>query len=73
MDDTTKAALQAFYRLWKVTQAAAGDPHHPAAEESLSNAAHDANTKLRAAGLLGDEQRLVRLMRDAFPDYDPTV
>ena len=74
MDDTTREGVRAFYRLLKATSAAAADPFNPGAEETLSNAAHEANAAMNAAGLLGRPQHeLFDLVRQEFPDYDPTA
>jgi hypothetical protein len=73
MDTATADAIRAFYRLHKAIQAVAADPHHPGALEALSNAAYDANAKLGAVGLLGDEHRarILALTAELFPDYQP--
>jgi hypothetical protein len=73
MDDVTKDALRAFYRLWKALRAVADDPHHPGAEQILAAVAREANALLEPLGLLHDQARLQVLMRQEFPDYDPTV
>lgn len=72
MDDTTREAVRAFHRLLKATAAAASDPFNPGADETLSNAAYEANAAMSAAGLLGRPQHeLFALVREEFPDYKP--
>jgi hypothetical protein len=74
MDDTTREAVRAFYRLLKATSAAASDPDHPGAEETLSNAAYEANAAMSAAGLLGrPPHELFDLVRQEFPDFNPNA
>ncbi|WP_164662615.1 RNase adapter RapZ [Streptomyces sp. RLB3-6] len=70
---TTRDAVRAFHRLLKATATVVAAPFHPGALESLSNAAREANVALAAAGLLGlPRHELVALVRQEFPDYDPT-
>jgi hypothetical protein len=67
MDDATHDAVRAFYRLHQATAAVADDPHHSGALETLSNAA------MGAAGLLDlPQHEVIALVRQEFPDYDPT-
>jgi hypothetical protein len=74
MDDTTREAVRAFYRMHKATSAALSDPQNPGAQETLSNAAHEANAAMDAAGLLGrPPHELFDLVRQEFPDFDPTA
>lgn len=74
MDATTRTAVRAFHRLLKATAAATADPFHPGANETLSNAAQEANAAMAAAGLLGrPQQELFDLIRQEFPDFDPTA
>ncbi|PVE13146.1 hypothetical protein [Streptomyces scopuliridis] len=74
MDDTTREAVRAFYRLLKATAAAANDPHHPGAEETLTNAAYEANAAMATAGLLGRPgPELFALVAEEFPGYNPTA
>ncbi|GAA2686869.1 hypothetical protein [Streptomyces lunalinharesii] len=78
MDETLKAALKAYYRLWKALQVAAAEPHHPETEDRLRSVGRDANSRLREAGLFDedgrlDEKRLTTLMIAQFPDYDPSL
>ncbi|MEU3148429.1 hypothetical protein [Streptomyces sp. NPDC006999] len=74
MDDTTREAVRAFYRLLKATAAATDDPFNPGADETLTNAAYEANAAMEAAGLLGRPgPELFALVREEFPDFDPTA
>ncbi|MFB6984236.1 hypothetical protein [Streptomyces scopuliridis] len=74
MDDTTREAVRAFHRLLKATAAAANDPFNPGSEETLTNAAVEANAAMATAGLLGRPgPELFALVREEFPDYGPTA
>lgn len=71
MDDITKEAVRAFYRLLKATSAAMADP---TGEPSLSNAAYEANRAMAAAGLLDRPQHeLFDLVRQQYPDFNPNT
>lgn len=73
MDGATREAVRAFYRLHQATAAAAADPFHPGAQETLSNAAHEANAAMKEAGLLDrPSHEVIALVRQEFPNYDPT-
>jgi hypothetical protein len=72
MDDTTRAAIRAFYRLLKTTDAATTDPLHPGSEETLTNAANEAHHAMKAAGLLDlPHHEVFALVRELYPDFDP--
>ncbi|MFE7442403.1 hypothetical protein ACFU7X_18350 [Streptomyces chartreusis] len=73
MDDATREAVRAFYRLHQATAAAVADPFHSGAQETLSNAAHEANAAMGEAGLLNrPPHEVIALVRQEFPHYDPT-
>lgn len=70
-ENATREAVRAFYRLHKATAAVAADPFHPGALETLTNAANEANAKMRPAGLLDlPPHEVFALVRAEFPDFD---
>lgn len=74
MDAITREGVRAFYRLIKATAAAMADPFYPGVEETLTNAAYEANEALTKAGLLTrPHHELVALVRQEFPDYNPAA
>jgi len=73
MDALTEAAVRAFMRLHKATEAVVSDPHHPSAEASLTAAATEANRLMKEAGLLGQPEHVVYgLVRELYPQWRPT-
>jgi hypothetical protein len=73
MDSATREAVRSFYRLHQATAAAAADPFNSGAQETLSNAAYEANAAMAAAGLLDrPSHEVIALVRQVFPNYDPT-
>lgn len=69
MDDQTREALRAYYRLYKATAAAVGDPTAPGAAEKLTAAAQEAHDAARAAGLLDlPREELAEMIRQQYPD-----
>lgn len=73
MDDATREAVRAFYRLHQATAAVTADPFNPGAQEALSNAAHEAHAMVAAAGLLDrPPHEVIALVRQEFPHFDPT-
>ncbi|QRV32572.1 hypothetical protein I6J42_00020 (plasmid) [Streptomyces californicus] len=74
MDAITREGVRAYYRLIKATAAATADPWHPGANETLTNAAYEANAALSAAGLLArPTHELMALVREEFPGYNPAA
>ncbi|GHG09863.1 hypothetical protein ACFFSH_19745 [Streptomyces filamentosus] len=72
---TERAAAQAYLRLLESTQAVLTDPGlAPYAGMMLTNPMAEADEALRAAGLAGNEDRLLRLVSalrsPAAPDLD---
>ncbi|MDT9691330.1 hypothetical protein Q5762_23885 [Streptomyces sp. P9(2023)] len=58
-----RAAAQAYLRLLESTQAVLTDPHlEPYAAAMLTHPMAEADEALRAAGLSGNEDRLLRLV-----------
>lgn len=73
MDDVTREAIRAFYRLHKATAAVVSDPHHPGALGALQNTADEAHAAMRTAGLIGvPPAQLFDLVRQLYPDFDLT-
>jgi hypothetical protein len=71
MDDVTRKAVRAFYRLHKATAAVASDPHHPGALDALQNTGNEAHAAMRTAGLIGvPPNQLFDLVRELYPDFD---
>ncbi|WP_141747398.1 hypothetical protein [Streptomyces nanshensis] len=72
MDEATRAAVHAFYRLYKTTQSLLNTEHQPThteATRSLYEAAREANAKMQAAGLLQvNESDFEALVRQVYPD-----
>ncbi|MCG0068457.1 hypothetical protein L0F81_35220 [Streptomyces tricolor] len=74
LDDTTREAVRAYYRLHKATAAAMADPLNPGADETLLNAACEAHEAMKAAGLLDcPPHEVFALVRQEYPDFDPTA
>ncbi|OYP10153.1 hypothetical protein CFC35_41680 [Streptomyces sp. FBKL.4005] len=70
LDDTTREAVRAYYRLHKATAAAIADPFTPGVNEALSNAAHEAHEAMKAAGLLNHPpHEILALVRQEYPDF----
>jgi hypothetical protein len=73
MDTKTREAVRAFHQLHQTLAAVVADPFHPGALETLQNAANEAHATMNAAGLLSrPRHELLALVRQEFPDYDPT-
>ena len=67
MDETTREAVKAYYRLTQTLRAARLDPER--SEAALTSAAKDANAAMAKAGLLGRPDReLLALVRELYPD-----
>lgn len=71
VDDATRTAVRAFYRLHKALQAVQADPFHPGALESLENTSREANDAMKAGGLLDlPPADLFALVTAEFPDFN---
>lgn len=71
MDNATREAIRAFYRLHKATAAVVADPHHPGALDALQNTSNEAHAAMRAVGLLDlPPAELFDLVRTLYPDFD---
>ncbi|MEU8466232.1 hypothetical protein [Streptomyces sp. NPDC029003] len=67
MDDVTREAVQAYYRLTQTLRAAREDPDR--SEAALTAAAKDANAAMDRAGLLGrPDPEILALVRELYPD-----
>ncbi|MEU4850577.1 hypothetical protein [Streptomyces gilvosporeus] len=68
MDEITRRATQAYYRLTQTLRAAIEDPHR--SEQALTDAAYEANAAMREAGLLGrPDHEIAALVRQVYPDF----
>lgn len=67
MDDVTREAVKAYYRLTQTLRAARLDPER--SEAALTAAAKDANAAMGKAGLLGrPDHELLAPVYEVYPD-----